>query len=128
MYSIGLPGLAKGVRRLLPTAYCLVLTAYGLLPTLAHAQGCAMCYTSASAAKSAGKAALFNGTLILLGPPIVIFAIVIVVIFRYRNRFRDVTEWRPQHDRELRELLANARPAATPETEIWHDPSVVSRL
>jgi heme/copper-type cytochrome/quinol oxidase subunit 2 len=86
-----------------------------------------MCYTSASAAKSAAKQALFNGTLILLVPPVLIFAIIIVVIFRYRNKFRDVPDWRPQHDRELREMLSDLEPAVKPETEIWHDPSVVGR-
>jgi hypothetical protein len=117
------PGLAKRVSvprksalrplpsafRLLHSAHFLLLSAYCLLPGVLHAQGCAMCYTSASAAKSAAKEALFNGTLILLAPPVLIIAIIIVVIFRYRNKFRDVSGWRSEHDRELREMLAGVR-------------------
>jgi len=98
------------------SAFCLLLTACSFLPSVLHAQGCAMCYTSASAAKSAAKEALFRGTLILLVPPVVIIAIIIVVLFRYRNKFRDVSGWRAQQDRELREMLAELHPAAAPET------------
>ena len=115
-YSNCSPGLARQVSvprrsalRSLRCAYFLLLSAYCLLPGVLHAQGCAMCYTSASAAKSTAKEALFNGTLILLAPPVLIIAIIIVVIFRYRNKFRDVSGWRSEHDRELREMLAVLR-------------------
>lgn len=46
-------------------------------PSDAAAQGCAMCYQSASAAKSAGLEALQNGILILLVPPLLIFAAIL---------------------------------------------------
>lgn len=78
---------------LLPFAFC-VLTfafAFSLLPTALHAQGCAMCYTSASAARSTAKEALANGTLILLIPPMVFFALITVVVYRYRNRYRETS-------------------------------------
>ena len=76
---------------LLPFALCLWTFAFSacLLPTALHAQGCAMCYTSASAARSTAKAALADGTLILLLPPMVFFVLIAVVIYRYRNRFRE---------------------------------------
>ena len=71
-----------------------------------------MCYNSASAAKTGAKEALANGTLILLVPPMVIFAIIAVVIYKYRNRFRDPADWQPEHDRELREMLGEIEPVA----------------
>jgi hypothetical protein len=51
-----------------------------------------MCYTSASAARSTAKTALADGTLILLVPPLVFFALIGVVLYRYRNRFREISE------------------------------------
>jgi hypothetical protein len=75
--------------RLLLTAFCLLLAAYCLLPSVLYGQGCAMCYTSASAARSTAKAALANGTLILLVPPMVFFALITVVVYKYRDKFRE---------------------------------------
>lgn len=80
--------LAAARYRLL-AAYCLPLTAFFLLPAILDAQGCAMCYTSASAAKAGAKEALANGTMILLVPPMVFFALITVVIYKYRNRYRE---------------------------------------
>jgi heme/copper-type cytochrome/quinol oxidase subunit 2 len=80
-------------------------------PVVAHAQGCAMCYTSASAARAGAKEALANGVLILLAPPMVFFALITVVVYRYRNKFRDTADWRSEHDRELKELLVELAPA-----------------
>src|SRR5271157_3719036 len=77
--------------RLLTFAFC-VLTfafAFSFLPTVLDAQGCAMCYNSASAAKAGAKEALANGVLILLVPPMVFFALITVVVYMYRNRFRE---------------------------------------
>ncbi len=71
------------------SAVCALLAVYFLLPSVLHAQGCAMCYTSASAAQSAAKQALANGTLILLVPPLVFFALITVVLYKYRNKYRD---------------------------------------
>ena len=50
-----------------------------------------MCYNSASAAKAGAKEALANGTLILLAPPLVFLAMIAVVVYRYRNRFRETS-------------------------------------
>jgi hypothetical protein len=76
---------------LLPLAFCVLTFAFALflLPAPLRAQGCAMCYTSASAARTAGKEALANGTLILLIPPMVFFALITVIVYRYRNRYRE---------------------------------------
>jgi CHASE2 domain-containing sensor protein len=108
----------RGAHCLLPTAYCLLLsafclllTAYCLLPTVLNAQGCAMCYTSATAARAGAKEALANGVLILLVPPMVFFALITVVVYMYRNKFRETADWRPEHDRELQELLTDLAPA-----------------
>jgi len=76
---------------LLPTAFCFLLSVFLLLPSVLHAQGCAMCYTSASAARAGAKEALANGVLILLLPPMVFFALISVVVYRYRNKFRELS-------------------------------------
>lgn len=68
---------------------CLLFSFWCLLPSILRAQGCAMCYTSASAARSTAKTALANGTLILLAPPMLFFALITVVVYRYRNKYRD---------------------------------------
>ena len=53
----------------------------------AYAQGCAMCYNDAAAAKSAAIQALRSGTLILLFPALLLFAGILVMTFRSRNRY-----------------------------------------
>jgi len=83
--------LGRYAFRLLPSAFCLLLTAYCLLPTVLSAQGCAMCYNSASAAKAGAQEALANGVLILLVPPMVFFAMITVVVYMYRNKFRETS-------------------------------------
>jgi hypothetical protein len=55
----------------------------------AYAQGCAMCYNDASAAKATAIQALKNGTLILLFPVLLLFASILVMAFRSRNRFNE---------------------------------------
>ena len=50
-----------------------------------------MCYNAASAANSGAKEALANGVLILLIPPMVCFALITVVVYRYRNKFPEVS-------------------------------------
>jgi hypothetical protein len=50
-----------------------------------------MCYNSASAAKAGAKEALANGVLILLVPPMVFFALITVVVYMYRNKFRETS-------------------------------------
>ena len=96
----------------MPFALCVLTFALfvPLLPTILNAQGCAMCYNSASAAKAGAKEALANGVLILLVPPMVFFGLISVVVYKYRNKFRDPVNWRPEHDRELQELLADLAP------------------
>jgi hypothetical protein len=78
----------------LPFALCLLTFAFALClagPTLLNAQGCAMCYTSASAARAGAKEALANGVLILLVPPMLFFALIGVVVYKYRNKFRETS-------------------------------------
>jgi len=55
----------------------------------AYAQGCAMCYNSAAAARAAGIQALKSGTLILLIPVLLLFAGIVGIAFRSRNRFNE---------------------------------------
>jgi hypothetical protein len=72
---------------------------------LAYAQGCAMCYTSAAAAKAGALQALRSGILILLVPALTMFAGIFVVIYRSRDRFNGSADWSAEPDRELREML-----------------------
>jgi hypothetical protein len=66
----------------------------GLLSSaLAYAQGCALCYNTASAVKAAGIQALRHGILILLIPPLVISSGVIYLGYRSRNHFNDPEQW-----------------------------------
>jgi hypothetical protein len=73
--------------------------------TLAYAQGCAMCYTSAASAKAGALQALRSGILILLVPALMMFAGIFVVIYRSRDRFNGSADWSAEQDRELREML-----------------------
>ncbi len=63
--------------------------------TPAFAQGCAMCYTTASAARAAAIQALRSGILILLIPPVLMVVGIFVRALRSRERFED-----PDFDRE----------------------------
>jgi len=81
--------------------------------SLVYAQGCAMCYTSAAAAKAGAVQALRSGILILLLPVLVMCSGITVVIYRSRNRFLGTAEWSPVQDRELRELLTQMDAGAT---------------
>ena len=56
------------------------------------AQGCALCYNTAAAAGVRGVAALRNGILILMIPPVIIFGVVCFFTLRGRNRFNDEVE------------------------------------
>jgi hypothetical protein len=58
-----------------------------IVPRVTSAQGCAMCYTSAAAAKQAGIQALQNGIVILLVPPLVMFAGIIWLAYRSSTRW-----------------------------------------
>jgi hypothetical protein len=55
------------------------------LPIAARAQGCVMCYTSAAAARKAGMQALQNGVMVLLFPPLLIFAAILWHTFHRRS-------------------------------------------
>jgi hypothetical protein len=78
---------------------------------VAYAQGCAMCYTSASAAKAGAIQALRSGIMILLIPTLLIFAASAVLVIRRRNQFNEAPDWTDEQDRELSELLAGMEPA-----------------
>jgi len=82
------------------------LSVFAYSSTLAYAQGCAMCYTSAAASKAGAIHALRSGILILLLPVLFMCSVISVVIYRSRNRFRGEAEWNPEQDRELRKMLA----------------------
>ena len=55
-------------------------------PTLAAAQGCALCYTQAAASGSRMIQALKSGILILIGPPTLMSVGLIFICYRKRNQ------------------------------------------
>jgi hypothetical protein len=104
-FHFPISSLLRRARGWLAGAAILALVLMG--PTAAHAQGCAMCYTSAAAAKAGALQALRSGILILLLPPLVMMGIIAGVIYRYRNRFSGSPDWTIEHDRELAQMLAH---------------------
>jgi hypothetical protein len=89
----GEPAVARGRARVWPClrkrAVALAGAATALAaPALAWGQGCPLCYTAAAAAKAGGIQALRSGILILMIPPMLIFATLSVVAIRRRNAFR----------------------------------------
>jgi nitrogen fixation-related uncharacterized protein len=93
--------------------WLMVLSAIvGTLSTasVALAQGCAMCYTSAAAAKAGAIQALRSGILILLVPVVLMCGVIAMVIFRRRNQFDEDMDWTEEEDRELRSLFARMGP------------------
>jgi len=74
--------------------------------SLIYAQGCAMCYTSAAAAKAGALQALRGGILILLLPVLAMCSGISVIIYRSRDRFLGAAEWSPEHDGELRAMVS----------------------
>jgi hypothetical protein len=58
----------------------------------AWAQGCPLCYNTAASAGVRGIAALRNGILILMVPPVIIFGLVCYFTVRWGNRFNDEVE------------------------------------
>jgi hypothetical protein len=81
--------------------------------SLVYAQGCAMCYTSAAAAKAGALHALRSGILILLLPVLVMCSGITVVIYRSRDRFLGGAEWNSAQDRELHDLFTHMEAGAT---------------
>jgi hypothetical protein len=80
----------------------------------AYAQGCAMCYNDAAAAKSTAIQALRSGTLILLFPVLLLFVGILAMAFRSRNRFNESEPaW------ELVPAAGGDRPAALGEARIY---------
>jgi len=69
------------------------LTGAALLPGLAWAQGCALCYTQAAGSGSRVIQALKSGILILVIPPMLICLGITLMAYKKRNQFNeDLTE------------------------------------
>ncbi len=60
-----------------------------LLPVMAAAQGCSLCYTQAASSGSRFIEALRSGILVLAFPPLAITAGISYFAWRKRNRFRE---------------------------------------
>lgn len=92
-------------------AIAIVSAAFLLLlsPAALHAQGCAMCYQSAASSGAKLIAALRHGILLLMFPPLFIFAGIIGLAYSRRNAFAEYPEECPEPD---------AYPAENSEIEI----------
>lgn len=55
----------------------------------AFAQGCALCYNDAVAAGPQANAALRHGILVLMIPPMLMFAAMFAILYRRRNLHRE---------------------------------------
>ena len=65
------------------------LVCAALLPSLARAQGCALCYTQAAGSGSRVIQALKSGILILVVPPMVICLGITWMAYKKRNEFNE---------------------------------------
>ena len=79
-----------------------LFTASALLAdmTTLRAQGCAMCYNTAAAAKATAIQALRSGILILLVPVALLFIGIFVLVFRSRERFDEPSSEQSEYDQE----------------------------
>jgi hypothetical protein len=73
---------------------------------IAFAQGCAMCYTTAAAAKQAAIQALRSGILILLIPPVLITMGIFALALHRQDQFIDDDSQDLEIDRELNVWLS----------------------
>jgi hypothetical protein len=69
-----------------------LLVAFAAAPSVLYAQSCAMCYQNAAAAGPRTAEALRHGILIMLFPPLFIFAGIIVLAHRRSNDTADSGE------------------------------------
>jgi hypothetical protein len=67
-----------------------LLSALLLMPVTSLAQGCAMCFSTASAASKDGQRAISKGVVILVIPPLAFMTLGVGAAFRYsKKRDRD---------------------------------------
>ncbi len=62
------------------------------VPLPAMAQGCALCYTQAASSGARMIQALRSGILILIVPPTLMTISMIFIMYRTRNRCRDIAD------------------------------------
>ena len=74
-------------------------------PTLASAQGCALCYTQAAASGPRMIQALKSGILILIGPPTLMSVGLIFICYRKRNQ--TMTENGEESDLDWKDASSN---------------------
>jgi hypothetical protein len=75
---------------LIVSARCFLLAALGLFSSHVLAQGCASCYTTAASGGPQTVHALRSGILLLLGPPVLILAGIMVVLRTWNGARREV--------------------------------------
>jgi hypothetical protein len=85
-------------RQLRLTGIALVVLAILILPLPAFSQSCALCYTQAASAGARMIQALRSGILVLIVPPTLMWAVVMVIVYRKRNQFRSA-DYAPGADR-----------------------------
>jgi hypothetical protein len=91
-----------GVRAIIKTAVkksaalAAIAGAFFFSASATFAQGCALCYSDAAATPPAAQAALRHGILILLFPPMILFAA--LYVFLYSRRPREVGSFAEDND------------------------------
>lgn len=85
-----------------------LFAAVNLTPASAFAQMCPMCYNAAASSKAGALQALRSGTLILMIPPLALFAAVFVFVYRKRDRFNGEELVNAEVEREFELFRAKA--------------------
>jgi hypothetical protein len=85
-------------RYLRPILLALLTVIVLALPVQALAQSCALCYTQAASATQRFIAALRNGIIILIIPPMFMSIGITVLAYRKRNQFKDGSDIPPGAD------------------------------
>lgn len=76
----------------------------------AFGQMCPMCYNAAASSKAGALQALRSGTLILLIPPLVLFAGVSLFVYRKRDQFNGEELLDAEIDRDFEAFRRQAKP------------------
>jgi hypothetical protein len=101
---MGIKSISKKLAFLAAASSAVMLAA-----SSAFAQGCALCYTDAAASGPQAQAALRHGILVLLFPPMFVFAGVYFLLYRRRNlhreSFEELPENAPDFSREATEIV-----------------------
>ena len=92
-------GKMSAAKPLLLIGFVLIALAILAAPLPAFSQSCALCYTQAASAGTRMIQALRSGILILIVPPTLMSVVMIFIVYRKRNQFRQADD-APDSDRK----------------------------